>query len=56
VDKILIKIWNFVVALIAFPFICVGAIGVLIACLEIDDKVTNMYDYLRKSKNFKEVK
>jgi hypothetical protein len=37
-DRILIKIWNFVIMFLVVPFILVGAIGVLIACLEIKDK------------------
>jgi hypothetical protein len=55
-DRILIKIWNFAIMLLALPFILAGIVGMFICVLEIDDKVTNMYDFIKKSKNFKEVK
>jgi len=37
-DRILIKIWNFVITLIALPFVLLGIVGMFICVLEINDK------------------
>ena len=37
-DRILIKIWNLIITLIALPFVLLGIVGIFICVLEIDDK------------------